>query len=61
MAKDTKKPKAKALERGELPEGEIIVAMTEYRGMVHVATTKHIYVLGGRDRTKLQKMLFTVE
>jgi hypothetical protein len=68
MAKKTPKadsnfiaPKDKVLAKGELPEGEKIVAMTEYRGMIHIATSRHIYILGGRDRTKLQKMLFTVE
>jgi hypothetical protein len=53
--------KQKPLQKGELPQGEQIVAMTEYRGMIHIATNRHIYILGGRDRTKLQKMPFTVE
>jgi hypothetical protein len=49
------------LEKGDLPQDEVFVAMTEYRGMIHIATNKHIYLLGGRDRTKLQKMMFTLE
>ena len=58
----SKKPeKQRALEKGEFPPGEQIVAMTEYRGMIHVATTRHIYILAGRDRTKLQKMAFTID
>jgi len=53
--------KPKRLEAGDLPEGEFFVAMHEYRGMINIVTNKHMYIVGGKERNRLQKVRFTID